>query len=335
VYQLNHIGDSSEINSRPVGVGYCIPVYNDWECVLQLLRQIDATSSALPDPIHIVLVDDGSTDSPTAMPLTPLGRIAQIDVIQLRRNVGHQRAIALGLAFMNVHINARFVVVMDGDGEDSPSDVGVLIRRCEEVNSCKVVFAKRRKRSEGLTFRLGYFAYQWLHFVLTGKGVDIGNFSVIPTSLLPNVVGISELWNHYASGVMHARLPIVQVPIDRAKRFSGESKMNLVALVTHGMCAIAVYGDTVGIRLLCVTSGMTCVVLIGLIAVFGIRLLTDLAIPGWATNAVGILAAILLNLLMLSGIFVLFILQSRSMAGFLPIRDWKDYVAHRITIYKR
>ena len=74
--------------------------------------------------------------------------------------------------------------------------------------------------------------------------------------------------------------------------------------------------------------------LAGLAIVVAIRMFTDLAIPGWATNAFGILAVILLNLLVLAVAFVLFVLQSRNIAGFLPLRDWTDHVAARTTLHE-
>jgi hypothetical protein len=195
------------------------------------------------------------------------------------------------------------------------------------------VFASRRKRTEGLRFRLGYWFFRLLHLLLIGRPVRVGNFSIIPPHLLARVVGVSEIWNHYAAGVHHARLPIDTIPIDRGHRLAGESKMNFVSLVTHGMSAISVYGDVVGVRLLCVAGLLTAVAVAALAAIVGVRLGTDWAIPGWATTACGFIALMLLMLFTLSMVLVLFILQSRSLANFLPLRDWMHYVAWEETIH--
>jgi hypothetical protein len=58
-----------------------------------------------------------------------------------------------------------------------------------------------QKRREGLVFRAGYLAFRILHRALTGRGVEVGNFSVVPFPMLARIVGISEIWNHYAAGV--------------------------------------------------------------------------------------------------------------------------------------
>jgi hypothetical protein len=316
-------------------VTFCIPVFNDWPCALKLLEQLDETGPQLPGPMAVVFVDDGSKEPvPTQISMS-LRNVVSVDVLQLRRNVGHQRAIALGIAFIHANVPTKLLVVMDADGEDSPHSVPELIRKCEQTGWSTIVFAARRKRAESLAFRSGYTAYRIIHYWLTGRKVSIGNFSVIPEGLIPRVVGVSELWNHYAAGIVHSRLPIDTVPIDRARRLSGEPKMNLVSLVAHGMSAISVFGDVVGVRLLCVASILTTLVLIGILLVIGIRVFTDFAIPGWATNALGLLAVVLLNLLTLSVVFVLFVLQSRNIAGFLPVRDWESYVASRRPVYRR
>jgi glycosyltransferase involved in cell wall biosynthesis len=325
-----------EINREPepaTGFVICIPVFNDWDCVLRLLKDLDQLGKQFDEPVRVVLVDDGSTEPAPSTLAAAFTSIRRIEVLSLRRNVGHQRAITLGLAFINEHRPCRMVVVMDGDGEDSPHDINALVAKCRQSGCREIVFAQRRKRAEGIVFRCGYFAFKVGHLILTGRKVKVGNFSVIPHSLLERVVGVSELWNHYAAGILHARLPVATVPIDRAQRIMGRSKMNLVAMVTHGMSAISVYGDIVGVRLLCLTALLTVFVLAGLASVVIIRVFTDLAIPGWAAMAFGILSIILINLVMLAMVFVLFLLQSRSMGGFLPVRDWKDYVISQRVIH--
>ena len=110
--------------------------------------------------------------------------------------------------------------------------------------------------------------------------------------------------------------------------------MNLISLITHGMATISVYSETVGVRLkMCATAVLILLSMGGLLGVVGIRLFTNWAIPGWATTAVGLLAVGLLNLLALMTVFVLFVLQSRSMTGFLPVRDWQYFVARHWHIH--
>ena len=71
----------------------------------------------------------------------------------------------------------------------------------------KIVFAERAKRSESLAFRVFYGLYKLVHRVLTGQGVRVGNFSVIPRARLASLVVVSEMWNHYAAAAFASRQP--------------------------------------------------------------------------------------------------------------------------------
>ncbi len=318
----------------PEGITLCVPVYNDWSCASRLLQEIDDVAVAWEQPVQVVLVNDGSSEEAPSRIEPALRNIAQVQVLHLRRNVGHQRAIALGLAYLHDACRARLTVVMDGDGEDDPHSIPALLARSRQWGHSKIVFASRRKRTEGLVFRIGYWLFRLLHVLLIGRSVRVGNFSLIPPQLLARVVGVSEVWNHYAAGVHHARLPIATVPIDRGHRLAGRSKMNFVSLVTHGLSAISVYGDVVGVRLLCGAGLLTAFSLASLAGILAIRLGTDWAIPGWATTAGGFVALMLLMLFTLSVVLVLLVLQSRSLASFLPLRDWVYYVAGEETIHE-
>ena len=322
-------------NGDSPAIAVCIPVYNDWHVVQLLLAEMDRLAEKSGDKLSVVLIDDGSTEPcPETLDIV-LHQLERIQVVHLRRNVGHQRAIALGLCFIHEAVPAALTVVMDADGEDRPADIWALIDRCRQSQERCIVFARRTKRTEGIVFRLSYTGYKLLHRVLVGTGVEVGNFSIVPRALLDRLVGISELWNHYAAAVFHARLPLEKVPLARGERLAGRSKMNFISLVTHGMSAISVYGDVVGVRMLFLSAVLLALALVGLVAVVGIRLLTDLAIPGWATNAAGLLLGSSLSLLLLMVVFVQIILQSRNQAQFLPLRDWRYYVASHRTLHER
>lgn len=305
---------------------FCIPIFNDWGSSRLLLEQIDLVINKYSFNASVLLVDDASTDDIPKDLAKTLTYIKHFEVLKLRRNLGHQRAIALGLTFIYQERPCRAVVVMDGDGEDSPSDVIQLLKQFEYHQGKRIIFAKRSRRSEGLKFRIFYQIYKFIHWGLTGRKVEVGNFSIIPAHLLEHVVGISELWNHYAASIFKARLPIDKVAIARAQRLQGKSKMNFFSLVIHGLSAISVFGEEVGVRLLFAASILMLITLVGFVTVVAIRFFTPLAIPGWATSAAGGFLTIFLNVFLLSLIFVIIVLQSRNNSSFLPLRDYKYYI---------
>ena len=88
-------------------------------------------------------------------------------------------------------------------------------------------------------FRAFYLFYRLLHWLLTGRVVRVGNFSVLPASALSRLVVMSELWNHYAGAVFRSKLPYERIPTDRGVRLGGRSHMRLIDLVVHGISGIA------------------------------------------------------------------------------------------------
>jgi glycosyltransferase involved in cell wall biosynthesis len=302
-----------------------IPVHNDWEAVGLLIVQLDRALAREPRGFRILLIDDGSTlPPPPGLIAANLKHIAAVEVLTLTRNLGHQRAIAVGLCHIRHHVVCDAVVVMDGDGEDDPRDVPRLLAALDQNPAC--IFAERVRRSESVGFQLGYAAYRIVHRILTGIPVRVGNFSALPIGQVRRLVTVSDLWNHYAASVYKARLPVVRVPTDRARRLAGQSRMNVVSLVVHGLSAMSVFSDRIGVRLLLAATAAGAVAGVLLLALLAARLFTHWAIPAWATAGAIVLCALLPLLLLLILVFVFVILAGRESSTVLPIRDYAHFV---------
>jgi glycosyltransferase involved in cell wall biosynthesis len=312
-----------------MSVTILIPVYNDWGACAILLRELDRELKSRRHSASVLLVDDGSSEPPEESGLSAEAQYAAVsgvEILHLRHNLGHQRAIAIGLAFLENRGDAEITVVMDGDGEDLASDVGRLLEALEEAPD-RIVFAERRRRSEGVAFTALYHLYRGLHLILTGESVRVGNFSAIPRSQLRRLVGASDLWNNYSAAVFHARLSVTLVPTHRGKRHLGRSKMDFVAMVVHGLSAMSVYGDRIGVRLLFGAAAITLATIGALsFALFSVWI-QEVA---WLTVSLFALAVVLiLFVTLISALgFVFVILAGRGNAGFLPFRDYGAYISH-------
>lgn len=315
-------------NSRKLKIIFLIPVYDDWNSFEKLVRQLDSEFRDGAWTVEILAVDDGSQNrfTKTFSAGDGLAAIGRISVLELRRNMGHQRAIALGLTFVEANAACDVVLVMDGDGEDTPIEAKRLIERCIAENFTKIVFGRRTKRSENWQFRAFYKIYKIIYKLLTGQDIRFGNFSAVPSSALNRLVVISEIWNHYAAAVSKARIPYTEIDTARGVRLDGTSKMNFVSLVIHGLSAISVYGEIIGIRLLLSTVCLTVVSVVLIAIVTAVRLLTSLAIPGWATYVTSLLVVILLQFITLSLFFSFLVLTGRNSAIFFPQQDYRNFI---------
>ena len=277
----------------PLRLILLMPLRDDWLSAAELIRQLAKSVSPGACTMEILLVDDGSLDKydPADFQIDS-SSVRAIHSLRLRRNLGHQRAIAVGLTHVQQTGSYDAAVVMDADGEDTADGVVQLLRAYLAADCAKAIFAERSRRSESFVFRFFYILYKFLHRCLTGINVRVGNFSILPFAYLNTLVVMSELWNHYAAAVFRSKLPFAMIPVPRGTRIDGTSSMNFVALVTHGLSAVSVFGDIVAVRLLIGSLAGSLLAGLGMVAVIVIRFFTTQAIPGWATYAIGVLAII-------------------------------------------
>src|SRR5882762_6236196 len=105
-----------------------VPVYNDWESAKLLLQALDANLHDQPFQPQLLFLDDSSSKPvPSDLVSGGLKNVACVESVRLRRNLGHQRAIAIGLSFAYSDRPCNAVLIMDADGEDKPEDVPRLI----------------------------------------------------------------------------------------------------------------------------------------------------------------------------------------------------------------
>ena len=292
------------------------PLFNDWDCLYKLVEDVRKVLSPTQfADYRIVVVNDCSSLEVDATKLAG----HPVEIIHLNKNLGHQKSIAIGVSYLNKNSEQDLVVVMDVDGEDKPEHLPILLEEAIEGKANKIVFARRTKRKESFFFKIFYKIYKYIFVFLTGKVINFGNYSVIPKSLLDKVAHISDIWNHYPGGVIRSRLLYKSVGLERGERYTGKSKMNYTSLVIHGLSAVAVYVDTVSVRLLIAVS------LLIMSAVFGITLvfIFDYHIPIWGLLLFfGILSQAFLSTLIL----VFTVLSYRVNFNFLPAVHFQDYI---------
>ncbi len=101
-----------------------IPLFNDWEAVDLLLDGLDSAFAQSSAPVDVLILDDGSTDAPPdSFAKRGFTALQSVDILRLQHNLGHQRAIAVGLVYVYENRPCQAVIVIDSDGEDRPKDI--------------------------------------------------------------------------------------------------------------------------------------------------------------------------------------------------------------------
>jgi glycosyltransferase involved in cell wall biosynthesis len=118
-----------------------IPVYNEEENVEPLIGEIIGVLQGLQKSYEIIAVDDGSKDRtfPTLARLH--AQDGALKVVRLKRNFGQTAALAAGLAYAQGDV----VILMDGDAQNDPADIPVMLAELDRGNDlvCGWRFARQ------------------------------------------------------------------------------------------------------------------------------------------------------------------------------------------------
>ena len=294
------------------------PLYNDEASFNIFAAQIEKEiANAGHQKFSFLIINDGTDQLQlsTALPIT---------IVHLHRNIGHQKAIAIGLAYAHHNLSFDGIVIMDCDGEDKPADIFYLLSKSIENNA--IVVAKRASRQEGRSFQLFYALYKIMFYVLTGKRISFGNFMAMPKKEVDKIVHYSEIWNHLAGAIIKSKLPYHYISSHRGKRYTGNSKMNFTGLLLHGLGAIGVFVEIIASRLLMLSLLMISLSIFAILIIVFIKFFTNNAIPGWATNTVSSMLIVLLQSFLLSLFTIFLYLTFQGQRKFIPSYHYKDYV---------
>ena len=136
---------------------------------------------------------------------------------------------------------------MDGDGEDRPEEIKMLIKEAKNYPQ-KIVTANRVKRSEGFIFKSCYLIHKYLTFVFTGQLIKFGNYTCLPKFVVARMAEEAATWSSFSGSLSKIAKERKSVPSIRGPRYFGPSKMSFVNLLKHSLSIIAVFKFTALIR---------------------------------------------------------------------------------------
>ena len=223
-----------------------VPVYNDWQSLFELLKNINSEVSTIDSEFSVIIVNDASTENRSEFSIN-LGNLKSIKVINMKENRGHARCNAAGLKHINEKEDFDYVIPMDGDGEDRPEELSLLIEKIKEYPDTAVT-ANRIKRSEGFIFKFCYLAHKYLTFVFTGQTIKYGNYTCLPKTIVNQMINEPATWSSFSGSLAKIAKEKNSIPSERGKRYFGPSKMSFMNLLKHSLSIIAVFKTTLLIR---------------------------------------------------------------------------------------
>jgi len=223
-----------------------IPIYNDWQSVFKLLENIDSEITGLDVEVSALIVNDASTEQRPEINFN-LNNLKSVQVINMKENRGHARCNAVGLKYINEKEDFDYVIPMDGDGEDRPEEIRLLIDKIKEYPDT-VITGDRIERSEGFIFKFCYLIHKYLTYVFTGQSIKFGNYTCLPKSTVVKMTDEAATWSSFSGSLSKTAKVRKSVSSIRGSRYFGPSKMSFINLLKHSLSIIAVFKFTVLIR---------------------------------------------------------------------------------------
>ena len=223
-----------------------IPIYNDWQSVVELIKDINSQVSTLSNEFSIIIINDASIEN--RLEFSPdLNNLSSVQIINMKENKGHARCIASGLKYIYEKKEFDYVIPMDGDGEDRPEEIKNFIELTDQSDD-KSIVGERIKRSESLFFKICYLFHKFLTLVFTGQSIRFGNFTCLSKITVEKMINEKATWNSFSGSLKKVEKDLSSIPSIRGTRYFGPSKMSFFNLLKHSLSIISVFRKTVLIR---------------------------------------------------------------------------------------
>lgn len=223
-----------------------IPVFNDWDSLIKLLKEINESIKDY-NSVHFecLVVNDASTiNQPN---LVKPNNIKSLQILNMKKNKGHARCNAFGIRYVFKNKEFNNLILMDGDGEDRPIEIKNLVNEVLK-NPNNSVVAKRVKRSEGTFFKFLYLIHKAITYVFTGKSIRFGNYSCLTKQDVEKLHSDASLWSSYSGSVKKNLKQLSEINSIRGPRYFGPSKMSFLKLLIHSFSIISVFKYQVFLR---------------------------------------------------------------------------------------
>jgi glycosyltransferase involved in cell wall biosynthesis len=205
-------------------VSAVVPVYNEVESLPHLIEAIASSLQASGLSYQIICIDDGSKDGSAALLKDMAASRDDLCAVILRRNYGQTAAMSAGFD----RARGRVIVTLDGDLQNDPADIPLLLAKLDE--GYDLVSGWRKNRQDNTISRLlPSKIANWLIARVTG--VRLHDYGCSLKAYRSELVADLNLY-----GELHRFLPalafiegarIAEIPVRHHARRFGQSKYGI------------------------------------------------------------------------------------------------------------
>ncbi len=218
----------------PGDISIVVPLFNESENVLPLVRRIFEVFGAEPGLMEVVLVDDGSTEATWQQMLAARELHPKIRCLRHQRRSGQSAALWTGF----LASRGQVICTLDGDLQNDPAD---LIPMLQKLKDCDLVCGVRVKRQDHALRRASSVIARWARkAVLRVDFQDTGcNLRAFKRAVLRKLFPFDGL-HRFMPVVAHAAGTVVlEVPVSHQPRHSGKSKYGVWNRLGRGIVDLA------------------------------------------------------------------------------------------------
>jgi dolichol-phosphate mannosyltransferase len=272
-------------NTCPV-FSVVIPTYNEEDNIPELYRRLTEVLENLCNAeghigsvYEIIMVDDGSTDKSWQLIKELHKKDPKVKGISFSRNFGHHIAVLAGID----HSKGEYIILMDGDLQDPPEEIPILIEKIKEGYEIVQGVASKRHASTIMEMISKLFHTLFVRASNVDIRVRVGLFRCIRRSVIEAIKKLPERAIFFGGMVSWVGFKTNYVTVKRYKRHAGKSKYNFLKRFALALNAITSFSERPLIFIFQVGM-ITFIISIGMfVYIIFKKIFYDIAIVGWTS----------------------------------------------------
>ncbi len=229
--------------ARPPLLSVVVPVRDEVDNILPLLEEIVSSMAELKESYEIIYVDDGSRDGTLELLRQEAAVRLNLRVVTHGTGRGQSAAIRSGAAAAR----GRFLVTLDGDGQNDPRDIALLLetlRAAKTPSSVGLVAGQRLRREDSFLRRLSSRIANGLRSRVLGDGIsDTGcGLKLLDRELFLALPYFDHMHRFLPALVQREGREVLTVPVSHRPRTRGRSKYGVANRLWVGLvdlCGVA------------------------------------------------------------------------------------------------
>jgi glycosyltransferase involved in cell wall biosynthesis len=211
---------TTDAPEQSIYLSIVVPLYNEEESFDNLVAGILTAAQGFAFTYEIILVDDGSTDNTWRCIERQKARVPHLRGIKFRRNFGQTAAMVAGFE----HSRGRIIVTMDGDLQNDPADIQMLIDKMKE--GYDIVSGWRKDRKDHWSRVLPSRVANWMISATTGVRLhDYGcSLKAYRADCIKPIKAYGDMHRFFPVLTSMTGARVAEVPVNHRARQYGTSK---------------------------------------------------------------------------------------------------------------